>query len=735
MADLKTSIVIRAVDKLTAPIKRINAANGRLRDRLGAVTAAANGAGRATGKLAERQRNLRKRIGASTEGVTRQTRALRGLSGAFGGAAMASRNLGLLAGGIAYGFKRTFIDTAASFERFETVLKTIEGSGEKARQSMDWISNFAVTTPFELDQVSDAFVKLRAYGLDPTDGLLRDLGDASAAMGKPLMQAVETIADAVTGENERLKEFGIKARAVEGGRFRYEYTVDGETRFAEAMADDRAGIERTLREIFADRGFTGSMEEQSKTFSGLVSNLMDQWTRFQQMVMKSGAFEYLKDRLGALLDKINEMAADGSLQEFAERIGRGLVGAFQWAEQTIKDLWPWVLRIGEALAWAADKLGGWGNLALTLSGLYIAKPFIGLAGSLKGMFEWSGKALGGIRKVAGAAAQAAPGGVRALAGVAGGLFPAKAAAAAGSAASGGGLLAGLMGKLAGFGGVVKGIAVALGLLTIKFWLVVAVAAAVVAAIYRYWEPLKAFLGGVWEGPKEGLQPLLAALEPVVAWFRELLTPVRTSQEELAGIAAVGKMVGKVLGTALGWLIGWPLQLKEAWSGAAGIGAALVDVIGKGIRGAAARMLGPLKWVLDKAKALLPSSDALTGPLSNLTGAGASILDTMGRGVLRAGPGGLMRPLSQTLAHAAAGGFSSEALGQSAPAPLPGFPSRAASPSGAASFPSRIDNSIHIQQLTVHQQPGEDAGELAERLLREIEYRWQVRRRSALYDDL
>ena len=29
-------------------------------------------------------------------------------------------------------------------------------------------------------------------------------------MGKPVLQAVEAISDAITGENERLKEFGIK---------------------------------------------------------------------------------------------------------------------------------------------------------------------------------------------------------------------------------------------------------------------------------------------------------------------------------------------------------------------------------------------------------------------------------------------------------------------------------------------------------------------------------------------
>ena len=118
---------------------------------------------------------------------------------------------GLIAGGLAM-LGRSFLDTAAQFEKFETVLGVIEGSEEKGKAALSWVSDFAAKTPYELTEVTEAFVKLRSYGLEPTNGLLKTLGDTSAAMGKPLMQAVEAIADAITGENERLKEFGITAK-------------------------------------------------------------------------------------------------------------------------------------------------------------------------------------------------------------------------------------------------------------------------------------------------------------------------------------------------------------------------------------------------------------------------------------------------------------------------------------------------------------------------------------------
>ena len=69
------------------------------------------------------------------------------------------------------------------------------------------------------------------------------------------------------------------------------------------------------------------------------------------------------------------------------------------------------------------------------------------------------------------------------------------------------------------------------------------------------------------------------------------------------------------------------------------------------------------------------------------------------------------------------------------APLSGLTLPAYAASAGAMPGASIDQGIHIQQLTIQQQPGEDAGELAERVIREIEYRRRVRSREALYDDL
>ena len=296
MANLNLAVFEQAVDRLTAPIKKVTAATGRFRDNLGASERAAR-------NLSERKGDLGRRFTGATSRIAAQSRQLRAWDGAtrgyLGGLGALARWAGPALSGLGYAVQRAVVDSAASFERFRTALETVEGSSGKARASMDWISNFAVKTPFELEQVTGAFVKLRSGGMDPTRGLLRVLGDAAAATGKPLMQAVEAMARAVHGDNEGLGAFGIEAQAAEGGKIRYEYEVGGETKIAEAMAADGAQIRQVLGGIL-DIKLGGSMAKESKTFMGMMGNLADQWARFRNMVMASGLFDFLKGRRMAM---------------------------------------------------------------------------------------------------------------------------------------------------------------------------------------------------------------------------------------------------------------------------------------------------------------------------------------------------------------------------------------------------------------------------------------------------
>lgn len=370
------TFVIGALDKFSAPFRALNNKLENSTRRLSLLREAWGGLQREGGRFA----GLSGLAGLSSVGGN-----IRSQFGAATGAAAAFAAKSAAAFGVAgYAFKSQFLDTAAQFEQFEAILTTLnQGDKGKAKEQLGWISDFAARTPYELAEVTDSFVKLRAYGLDPTKGLLRVLGDTASSMGKPLESAVEAMADAVTGENERLKEFGIKA-AKEGGKIIYEYTdAAGKQSKMMAKASDRAQIQATLMKIWAEK-YGGGMETQSRTWNGMWSNAMDVWSRFTNMVMQDGGvLDWMKGKLGGLLEEVDRLSSDGRLQAWAKDIGEKLVTFFNAAWETMPKLWEGLQNLGSKLAWVADLLGGWDNLAVAVATLMsgLVGPVVGLAGA------------------------------------------------------------------------------------------------------------------------------------------------------------------------------------------------------------------------------------------------------------------------------------------------------------------------------------------------------------------
>ncbi|WP_051183018.1 tape measure protein [Desulfocurvibacter africanus] len=273
-----------------------------------------------------------------------------------GQVAATGAKLGVLLGGAGYLFKTQLVDVASEFQNFRAVLTTLEGDQGKARKSMEWIQEFTAKTPYQLAEVTDAFVKLRSFGLDPKSGMLKTLGDTASAMNKPIDQVVEAMSDAVMGENERLKELGITA-SKQGEWIIYNYTNKvGKQVQKAARASNRDAIQGTIESIWNEK-FAGAMDDRSKGWSGMVSNLMDSWTNFRNMIMDAGVFDWLQNKLRGLLDQIQAMTESGNLKELAEDIGKRIVAAFEAMEQGVKSAWASLQKFWSFIGPIVDALG------------------------------------------------------------------------------------------------------------------------------------------------------------------------------------------------------------------------------------------------------------------------------------------------------------------------------------------------------------------------------------------
>lgn len=195
----------------------------------------------------------------------------------------------------AMGVREFINDTYAavsSSQQLQASLKTVTGSLGSATKAWDELLVFAAETPFTLDQSVQAFIRMQALGLNPTQAALRSFGNTAAAMGEDMMRMVEAVADATTGEFERLKAFGIRS-AVEGDQIAF--TFQGvTTRIRNSAAD----ISAYLQSI-GENQFAGAMADQMATLSGQSANLEDSIYQLYLAIGEAGATDVFASGLRA----------------------------------------------------------------------------------------------------------------------------------------------------------------------------------------------------------------------------------------------------------------------------------------------------------------------------------------------------------------------------------------------------------------------------------------------------
>ena len=252
--------------------------------------------------------------------------------------------------GVAFGGAlRALIGINSEMERYQATLTTLLGSQEAAAAKLAKVTRLAASTPFELPELVEATVRLESYGIK-AETVLTTLGDTASAMGKSIMQVVEALADAQTGEFERLKELGIRA-VQEGGNTLLQYT-DRQGKEQARMVDrnSREMINATLLSIWNER-FAGAMAKRSSTFQGMASNISDLFTRVRQTV-GAGLFGELKGDMKALLEGADELERSGALERWGRQAGealRGFYGQAKRAAGVLYEYGPLLVRLGAVL--------------------------------------------------------------------------------------------------------------------------------------------------------------------------------------------------------------------------------------------------------------------------------------------------------------------------------------------------------------------------------------------------
>lgn len=193
------------------------------------------------------------------------------------------------------------IDVNVEFERLRAQLRAFSRDEGDARTQFEFLRAFAVETPFELRDLTDAWIQLRAAGLKPTQQEFRALGDLASALGKPIDQLGEAIRTAAGGSVERLNQFGVVAR-VAGDKIVVSF--QGQTK---TISRTTKAVQDYLVELSRTAGFTGAMARQVQTLGGAISNLQDGFANFFTTVGELGANGNIGGIIRWFTDKVTDL--------------------------------------------------------------------------------------------------------------------------------------------------------------------------------------------------------------------------------------------------------------------------------------------------------------------------------------------------------------------------------------------------------------------------------------------
>jgi hypothetical protein len=246
-------------------------------------------------------------ISFTVEGASGAQRQIEGIGDSMSGLSTAAKSslkeLAAFAGvGLGLGsLAEQVLGAQRSFDKLNPGLITATGSSTAAAQAFKSLQTFATATPYSLAEVTEAFVLLRNFGLDPSEKAMRAYGNTATALNKDLGQMVEAVADAVTGDFERLTEFGIKAK--QNGD-KVAMTFKGMTQVIGNNAEEIQGYLQNLGET----DFAGAMALRAETLDGAISNLGDAWDQFMLSLSQSGAGDAAKSGVLLLANNLDLLA-------------------------------------------------------------------------------------------------------------------------------------------------------------------------------------------------------------------------------------------------------------------------------------------------------------------------------------------------------------------------------------------------------------------------------------------
>jgi len=284
---------------------------------------------------------------------------------------------GLLLSFGTYKFAKSFIDVASGVEMATVKLDVLTGAG---KETFENIIDVARNTITPVEDVTEAFVKFKAYGIDPTVESMTAILSAAKVLGGEGGLGVRQFAMALgqivakgyvsSEELNQLADAGYNARKVL--RETFQLTDKDMGNLAKAFRQRGVEVQEVVQIIIEDMksrfgDLAGRIRE---TWEGLVFRLGLSWWEFRKMVMESGPFQALKSQLEDFVRYLESTEGQLKLKAWAEEVGNALtlvINFFAKAARFIKQHIDTIITAYASLK-AANIGKGIGSIVGTIAG-------------------------------------------------------------------------------------------------------------------------------------------------------------------------------------------------------------------------------------------------------------------------------------------------------------------------------------------------------------------------------
>ena len=243
---------------------------------------------------------------------------------------------GLLTGALFGSIGSYFTGLTRKSENLRASLETVTQSSEDAAQILRLLEANTGRLNSSVGELGNSWIKLVNAGIEPSiDRLEAFINVASANPGKTLDQYVEAVADALRGEFERLKEFGISA-SKQGDQI--EFTFRNVSKTVKNTSEE---IGQYLEELGRVE-FAGGIKRQAETIDGAFRRLNANIERLGKTVNKGGG---VGDGLRSLINDLANLAEQANATAALELGDPSQIGGVEEVNRQINVLYQELERL------------------------------------------------------------------------------------------------------------------------------------------------------------------------------------------------------------------------------------------------------------------------------------------------------------------------------------------------------------------------------------------------------